>query len=445
MRTWATGLFVLAVPMAAAGSEPHVDAAALEADVRWLADDALDGRGSGAAGGLAARELLIDELVTIGPGLNEGAPERAAYVQPFDEVRANVLAVIPGALGPLQDEYVVIGAHYDHFPSDDCHEVAGDSICNGATDDAAGVAVVLAIGRAIAAQPTPPSRSIVLAFWDGEERGLLGSNYFTDHPLVPLEDVVANVNFDIQGANLAPHVRDTSFAIGAESGGDVLTTIVADAIAAVGLGTKPLSVTFGQGRSDYHPFWSKSVPIVFFSDATNACYHTANDEIAIVDFGKLARQAEIGFRVVQALAESADRPSFVPLAALDTYDDLVVLSDFLTSALADLDVLYPSGQEDLLYYEELARTRVEAGPEAFSGTDALTIAQGAITIATTGLPCDPQLLPEPAASALGACALLALAATAARSRRRDGRDRSRPARGSRRRSRASPRCAGPAG
>jgi hypothetical protein len=407
--------------LASSADELHVDRAQLEADVAWLASDALDGRGSAAPGGLAARELLIDELTAIGAGWNDAASGRDAYLQPFDQGRANLLAILPGAVHP--DEYVVVGAHYDHFPSTVCNAIGDDSICNGATDDAAGVAVVLEIGREIAALSAPPSRSVVLALWDGEELGLLGSNYYVDHPLAPLANVVADVNFDIQGANLAPHVRDTSFAIGAESGGDLLTSIVADAIGTVGLGTVPLTVPFGQGRSDYHPFWANAVPIVFFSDATNACYHTANDELAIVDFGKLAKQAEIGLRVVWSLAESPDRPTFVPLAALDTYDDLVVLSTFLTRALADLDVLYPSAQTVLISDEQLARARVEAGPDAFLGGNALTIAQDAIDIATNGLPCDPALVPEPEAAAAGAAALLGIAATAARTRRRGGRSR----------------------
>ena len=321
------------------------------------------------------------------------------------------------------DEYVVVGAHYDHFPPDGCTVLGDDSICNGATDNAAGVAVVLEIGREIAALPAPPSRSVVLALWDGEELGLLGSKYFVANPLVPLANVVANVNFDIQGANLAPHARDTSFAVGAESGGDVLTGVVADAIDAVGLGTVPLTVPFGQGRSDYHPFWGHSVPIVFFSDATNACYHTTGDELAIVDFGKLTEQAEIGLRVVSSLAEAPERPTFVPLAALDTYADLVVLSSFLTAELADLDVLDPQAQSDLVYYENFARTRVANGAAAYQGGDALTVAQTAIDIATGGLPCDPALLPAPAPAAGGAVAALAIAARAARTRRRDGRSR----------------------
>jgi len=128
-------------------------------DVRRLAADALEGRGSGTPGGMAARELLIDELLPIGAGLDVTRSGRDAYRQAFDDVRANVLAVVPG--GEHADEYVLVGAHYDHFPPNGCRMLA-DPICNGATDDAAGVAVVLAIGRALRALPTPPARSVVL-------------------------------------------------------------------------------------------------------------------------------------------------------------------------------------------------------------------------------------------------------------------------------------------
>ena len=97
--------------------------------------------------------------------------------------------------------------------------MAGDTICNGATDNAAGVAATLAIGRAIATQSTPPRRSVILAFWDREEDGLLGSQFYTQNPLVPLAATVGYVNFDIQGANLLPSLRNTTFAVAAETGG----------------------------------------------------------------------------------------------------------------------------------------------------------------------------------------------------------------------------------
>ena len=409
----------LAALSAAAFEPADIDAAAVvsravDADVQWLAADDLEGRGSGSTGAALAEELLIDELALIGDGLDTSRSGRDAYRQDFDDVRTNLLAVVPGSTHP--DEFVVVGAHYDHFAPGGCRPLE-DLVCNGATDDASGVAVVLAIGRALRALPVPPARSVVLALWDGEELGLLGSKYFVAHPLVPLADVVAYVNFDIQGANLAPSARDLSFAIGTESGGAMLAGLVQDAIDGVGLGTQRLTVTFGQGRSDYQSFWAKQIPVAFFSDATNACYHTTSDDLDIVDFRKLSRQSEIGFRLVVALSEAAGRPSFEQLGALDTYEDLVVLSEFLTRALADLDVIGPAYQDDLVALEATARARVDAGPAGFSPSDALTIAQDALVIATAGLPCDPALLPEPGAALADAAALLALAVAARRSRR----------------------------
>src|SRR5690606_15649813 len=180
--------------------------------------------------------------------------------------------------------------------------------------------------------------------------------------------------------NLAPSLRDISLAIGAEGGGPLLESLTDAAIAAVDLDTRRLSVTFGQGRSDYLPFWLAMAPIVFFTDATNACYHTATDDAYVVDFGKLAKQAEIGFRLALALAESEERPPLTGQVALDTYDDLVVLSDILTRTLADLDAVLPPYQDTLLQLEELARTRVAAGPGAFGPLDALSLAVPAIDL-----------------------------------------------------------------
>lgn len=412
---------LLIATQAAAFTPEEIGAAAavareVETDVRVLASDEFEGRGSGAAGGLAARELLIDQLEALGTGLAPGIG-RETYVQAFDSEngRANVVALIPGSTHP--NEYVVVGAHYDHFEPGACRMLGSeDEICNGATDDASGVALVLAIGRALRALPAAPARSVVLALWDGEEHELLGSKHFTNvDPLVPLASIAGYVNFDIQGSNLAPSLRDASFAIGAESGGEMLAELTRAAITSTDLGTQLLSVTFGQGRSDYQPFWAKGVPVVFFTDATNACYHTVDDEVDLVDFAKLSRQGEIGFRLVLALAEAPERPTFVPLLTFDTYEDLVALSGWLTRTLADLPFLLDDGwRDELIGLEAFARERVEAGPEAFGPTDALLIAQSTLTIATGGFPCDAELLPEP--GAIGSA--VAIAALVARARRR---------------------------
>ncbi|RIL03027.1 MAG: hypothetical protein DCC71_15800 [Proteobacteria bacterium] len=403
----------LAAGEARASAPPEALAAAVavarsvRSDVEWLAADALEGRGSETAGAFAAEELLIDALAEIGPGLDAARGGRDAYRQDFEDVRTNLLAVVPGSQKP--EEYVLVGAHYDHLPLLACP--GDDAVCNGATDNATGVAIALAIGRALRALPEPPARSVVIALWDGEEVGLLGSRHFAASPLVPLADVVANVNFDIQGAAITPSGRRFSFAVGAESGGPLLAALTDQAIAATALGTRRLSLTFGQGRSDYESFRTRRVPFVFFTDATNACYHTAGDEVGIVHFDKLADQAEIGFRLVLALAESDERPAFTPAAVIDRYEDVVVLSELFTRWLDDLEHVYPWWQDELTSLEREAREAVEAGPDAFTPATALVLAQRALGVATSGYPCDPLLLPEPGAALGAGAAALALAAS----------------------------------
>jgi hypothetical protein len=419
----AAALLVVAAASAAAFEPADVEAAAalareVEADVLWLADDAREGRHPGSAGWLATQEYLIDQLEPIAEGLVPGLTGRAAFLQHFldeaqfgDLMLANVVALIPG--GDLADEYVVVGGHYDHLPAERCREIGGDDLCNGATDNAAGAAAVLAIARAIAALPAPPRRSIVIALWDAEEYDLIGSQHFvfTD-PLVPLAEVSAYVNLDLVGANLAPSVRDTSFALGAESGGALLQQWTAEAIAEVELGIRPLSQVFGQGRSDYAWFLSAQVPIVYFGDSTNACYHSGADEVEIVDFGKLADQSEAAFRLALALAEAEQQPDFVPWTPphlqLDYYEDLVVLSELLTNALDDLEHFSESRAEELVELEAQARARVALGPDEYQLGWAAATGLAAIDIAQFGLPCDPLLLPEPVAAPLAAAAALGL-------------------------------------
>jgi hypothetical protein len=340
-----------------------------------------------------------------------GEAGRAAFRQLFqDEARwgdlvlANIVGVIPGS--DLADEYVVVGAHYDHLTPQRCRDVGDDDLCNGATDNAAGVAATLAVARAIAALPAPPRRSIVLALWDVEEYGLTGSLYFINHPLVPLEDIVAYVNLDLIGANLVPSARNTSFAVGPETGGPLLEQMTADAIAAVGLDTRPLSQTFGQERSDYHWFVQQEVPFVYFGDSTNACYHSAADDLDLVDLGKLSKQSEIAFRLVRSLSESDERPVFVPATQLDSYQDLVSLSEVITNALDDLEHVFESHREDLIALEVQVREWVEAGPENYANGSAFVAALGAIEVATDGFPCDATLLPEPEAGPAAAAAVI---------------------------------------
>jgi len=292
-------------------------------DVATLASDAMQGRDNNTPGSLMAQQYLIDQLKPIAQGANTALTGDAAYTQPITS-GTNIIAIIPGT--DLANQYVMVDAHYDHLGSNCRTANPSDTICNGATDNAAGVAATLAIGRTIATSSTRPRRSVILAFWDREEDGLLGSQFYTAHPLVPIAGTIGAINFDIQGANVTPSLRNTTFAIGAESGGSTLSDIVRNAVGDHSLDVGIFSTIFGEGRSDHVSLQAAGIPTVFFSDATGPCYHTAQDQLGVVDFGKLNREISVSTEVAQALVSTNPPPTFNSTAPLATFDDAVTLA-----------------------------------------------------------------------------------------------------------------------
>lgn len=404
--TIALAILCLAGTSALALTQAEIDrgsrraAGGLKGVTRTLAGDRLEGRDNNTQGSFDTQAYLIKKLRRLGPGLMPGAGDDA-YKQPFTlsgQTGTNLLAVIPGR--DLPNEYVVVGAHYDHLDTrsnaaGNCsaNGAQGGEVCHGATDNAAGVAAVLAIGRAIKKLPTPPRRSIILALWDSEEDGLVGSRYYVQNPPVPLPATKGYINFDIMGQNLLPSLRNTSFSIGAETGGSAFQAFVADAAQAEGLGTLPLSFIFGQLRSDYVNFVANSVPTVFFSDADGSCYHTVGDTIRIVNMKKLKAQSRIAYRVAMALGEGATTPTFVPQnPALAVYADAVSLGEAVARGQADLG-LFASPQQTLFTNLNASLAQIIAdGPAAFDSSDVSTLLNAAIqTIgAVKTLECSPM-------------------------------------------------------
>jgi Zn-dependent M28 family amino/carboxypeptidase len=333
-------------------------------DVARLTDDSLQGRNNGTPGSALARSYLIEQLKPIARGLNTAASGDAAYTQGTGG-GTNVVAVIPGT--DLADQHVMVGAHYDHL---------GGSF-NGATDNATGVAAALAIARSIAAQPTKPRRSVVIALWDQEEDGLVGSRYYVEHPLVPLAKTVAYVNFDIQGANLLPSLRNTSIAVAAETGGTRFQDILRSAIGERSLDTAVLSSIFGQGRSDYVNFTGARVPSVFFTDATGPCYHTVDDELGVVDFDKLDVQIATALDVTRQLANTASPPAFVAGTPLATFDDAVAASRIVNRAYADRGRFSAADQQTLTDLRADVSQVVAEGRAAFDNDDVGRLLSGA--------------------------------------------------------------------
>jgi len=357
--------------------------ACLPLHVRILASDDHAGREAGTPGGAAARAYLLDLLEPLTTGVVPSAVGRAAYQQRFP-TGTNVLGLIEGTGHP--DEVVVVGAHYDHLGL--CGEPGdNDLICNGATDNATGVALLLELAGRLAADP--PDRSVLLAFWDAEEKGLAGSRYFGAHPLVPVERIVTYVNVDLVGADLLPSLTNTSFAVGAETGGPALVDAVQAAIDTTSLDVAQLSVIFGAGRSDHVAFIEREVPVVYFSDSTGGCYHTPGDEYEVVNFTKLARQDRIVEATVRALADGGVTPTYrsTPLV---TYDDLLGLLAVVERSTGDLDRFPPEARAVIVDGRaQLEQLRGE-GRGAFGDDDVLTtllVALGFVDL-LADQPCD---------------------------------------------------------
>ena len=223
----------------------------------------------------------------------------------------NVVAVVRGSDPAMNRTYVAFGAHHDHIGV--LPPVDGDSIANGADDDGSGTVALLAVARALKERPT--RRSALFVWHTAEEKGLLGSEYFTAHPTVPIDSIVAQVNADMIGRN-AP---DAMYIVGpaAAPGGQsrVLGQIVDSVNRAL-----PRPFAFNREwdspthpeqiyqRSDHYNYAQKGVPVVFLTSGLHDDYHKVSDEVSKIDFDKLARAAELLFRTGQALGNRAARP-----------------------------------------------------------------------------------------------------------------------------------------
>ena len=178
---------------------------------------------------------------------------------------ANVGGVLPGSDPKLAAQVVVLSAHHDHFGIGE-PDATGDRIYHGAVDNASGCAQVLAIARAFAALPQRPRRSIIALFVAGEERGLLGSQYYAEHPSVPAGRIAANINID--GGNIFGRTRDATLISMGKSSLDALAEQVAKSQGRV---LKPDQFP-DRGyyyRSDQFSFAKIGVPALYFASGTD--------------------------------------------------------------------------------------------------------------------------------------------------------------------------------
>lgn len=229
----------------------------------------------------------------------------------------NTVGILEGSDPRLKNEYVVFSAHMDHVGvagprgSGGCRAQGADSICNGADDDGSGTVSVVELAEAFAGLNPRPKRSTVFLTVSGEEKGLWGSAYFADHPTVPMNNVVADLNIDMIGRNW----KDTIVAIGKEHS-DLGATLNRVAAAHPELNMRPIDDIWPQEnfyfRSDHYNFARKGVPILFFFSGTHADYHQVGDSPDRIDAEKTSRIAQLIFYLGLEVANAPDRPKWNP-------------------------------------------------------------------------------------------------------------------------------------
>lgn len=219
----------------------------------------------------------------------------------------NVVGLLRGAGGPLADTYVILSAHMDHVGVG-VASASGDSIYNGADDNASGTSAIVEVAEAFASLPDPPARSVVFLTVSGEEKGLLGSRWYSDHPTVPIDRIVANLNIDM----IARNAPDSIVVIGQEysSLGPLVHSVAADTALGLVVVDDPWPEERFFFRSDHFNFARKEIPALFFFAGVHDDYHRPSDEPDKIDADKAARVARLVFLTAHAIATSTEAPSW---------------------------------------------------------------------------------------------------------------------------------------
>jgi Zn-dependent M28 family amino/carboxypeptidase len=229
----------------------------------------------------------------------------------------NVVGIIEGRDAQLRNSYVAFGAHYDHLgivqnipPGSEA-----DRIHNGADDDGSGSTALIAMANAFMASPNKPRRSLMFAWHAGEERGLWGSEYLADHPPVPIENIVAQLNMDMIGRNRdnKESEENTVYTIGADRISTDLHNLLVDVNSSL---PQPLTLDFEMNdpadperiyfRSDHFSYAAKGIPVIFFFTGLHPDYHQPTDSIEKIRFEKMSRITRLVYELGRRLAD-ADR------------------------------------------------------------------------------------------------------------------------------------------
>ena len=287
------------------------------------ASDYFQGRKTGSKGQKIAVDFLRDYYknlnIQAAEGTNNYFQEMTLKVDGKMVSTENVASIITGSQFP--DEYIVLTSHLDHIGQE------GGQINNGADDDGSGTVTMLEIAEALQIgleNGYKPKRSIVFLHVTGEEEGLLGSAYYTENPLYPLEQTIVNLNIDMIGRNDPLHDRDDDYLY--LIGSDILSQDLHDISVSINEKYSKLDLDFRYNdpmlkvyergrhyanryyyRSDHYNFAKNDIPVIFYFSGTHEDYHLPTDTVEKINYPLLTKRARFIFHTLWELANREDR------------------------------------------------------------------------------------------------------------------------------------------
>ena len=330
----------------------------LRAHVNVLADDSFEGREAGQRGGRAAAGYLRDRFHANGL---QGAGDDGGFYQVFGRGYRNVLVMIEGSDPQLKNETVLVGAHYDHVGYGSRSNSLGPRgyVHNGADDNASGTAGLLETMDAILHLPNRPQRSILFAFWDGEEKGLLGSKHWAARPTVSLPRVVFAINVDMIG-----RMRDQRLQIYGTRSGWGLRRLLSlqndDATMRLDFDWEMKS------NSDHHSFFRRNIPVLMFHTGLHDDYHRPSDDAHLVNYEGLEKVTRFLFALVVELADREQVTGFRAAASRESKRQQRVLESAIEKHSPRLGLSWTSNTDDGIKVRNVTpdsaagRARIEA-------------------------------------------------------------------------------------
>lgn len=250
-------------------------------------------------------DKMLKKNATIGIKTKAEVSAKVNIIQKEAESE-NVVAMLPGTDEKLKDEYVVVGAHFDHLgmggPGSGSRAVDTIAIHNGADDNASGVAAIIELAEKMVTEKKH-RRSIIFAAFGAEEMGLVGSKAFTQNPPVNLEKVDAMFNFDMVGRL---DTVNNSLSIG----GTKTARETEDILNELNPGFHLAFSEEGVGPSDHASFYLQNIPVFFISTGAHSDYHTPNDDADLIHYEGLKKVVEYGLALVNEVTNRDQQLTF---------------------------------------------------------------------------------------------------------------------------------------